>query len=239
MLRILSKDARAAYVYWLPGLFLYIFFTSTFVQVNLLYLLACMILTFLLVLSVPILEDRHRLDLFLLSLPVKRSQVVGARYIGAGLALIASLAVLLSAAPLAAAAFEVEGARLDVLVSPAGILFFLLPLIFLLALFLPLYFKFGLGKGLLALAAACPGLMILFGAAVKLTALLTRKPASALFPLDAEIGAVPYKPFLPLAAALRESLGTPGFYALLLAVVAGTVALSLRLSVRFYSKREF
>jgi hypothetical protein len=239
MLRILLKDARAAYVYWLPGLFLNILFTSTFIQVNLLYLLAGMFLAFLFVISVPILEDKHRLDLFLLSLPVKRSQVVGARYIGAGLTLIVSLAVLLSTAPLAAAVFEVGGAGPGVLLTPPGIAFFLLPLIFSLSLFLPLYFKLGLGRALWALAASCLVLAALAGVAVGLAARLAGKSASSIFPLDAEIGAVPFKPFLPLAAWLGESLGTPGFYALLLAVVAVIVTLSLRLSVRFYSKREF
>ncbi|MBN2198370.1 MAG: ABC-2 transporter permease [Candidatus Aminicenantes bacterium] len=238
MFRLIVKDFKVAGIFWLPALILYLLSISTFVQVNLVYLLVNMVIAFILVLAVPIVEDTQRLEPFLCSLPLKRRQVVGARYLSAGMILLASLAIMETAAPLFSAVFEIEGARPGILLSPAGALSFLLPMIVFLSLFLPLYFRLGLGKALSILPIVILALSAFFGAVIRLAAWLIHEPWTAIFPLDAEIGVVPYKPFLPLASRLTNSLGTPAGWALILLAGGVIVALSLRVSIRCYEKKD-
>jgi len=238
MFRLIVKDVKVVGFLWLPALAVYLLSISTYVQVNLVYLLVNVVIAFFLVFVVPIVEDIRRLEPFLCSLPVKRRQVVGARYLSAGLIVMASLIVMEAAAPLVSTVFEIEGARPDILLSPAGALSFLLPLILLLSLFLPLYFRLGLGKALSILPIVILALSALLGAAIRLVAWLIHKPWSVVFPLDAEIGIVPYKPFLPLASRLTDFLGRPALWALILIAGGGIVALSLRASIRCYEKKD-
>ncbi|OGD26293.1 MAG: hypothetical protein A2Y56_13340 [Candidatus Aminicenantes bacterium RBG_13_63_10] len=238
MFRLVVKDLKVIRFFWLPVLFFYIFFISAFVQLNLLYLAINLVICFLLVLAMPIVEDKWGLESFLCSLPVKRSAVVGARYLSAGLTLLVCLAVYLSTAPLLAKLFSIEATQPDIFLTPAGALAFLLPMIFVLSLFLPLYFRLGLSKGFLALTVACLGLFILLTGAVRLASRLLRRPVSELFPVDMEVMFVPYKPLVPLFSELKEALGTFGLSALLLALFGGMVALSLSLSIRGFMKRE-
>lgn len=80
--------------------------------------------------------------------------------------------------------------------------------------------------------------MVLPGA-LRVISGLAGRPLAEVFPVNREILAVPYKPFLPLAKSLQATLGTAGLTLFGLLFLTGLVWFSLHLSIRFYKKREF
>ena len=239
MLKLLVKDFRALGLFWLLGLVINIFFVMVFIEVNLAFLMVQVVLTFLLAMVQPVVEDRFGLGSFLNSLPVSREDVVKAKYLCTGVLVLAGLAVFMAVPSGLGWLVHSPHAKTAPLLAPAGLLSFLLPLALLELLYLPFYFRHGLGRSLwfflvsvLVLGAIVPG-------ALRVIAGLAGRPLAEIFPVDREILAVPYKPLLPLAKRLQAALGTAGLSAACLLVLTGLTWLSLRLSIRFYKRREF
>jgi hypothetical protein len=239
MLRLLNKDFKAAGLFWLAGLIITFSFALVYIQVNLLYVLGNILLTYLLTLVLPIIEDRYGLDPFFNSLPLNRAQVVKARYLSMALLVVAELILFVAVASGFGRLFQIPGMMIATLIAPAGLLAYLLPLILLELLFLPLYFRYGLGKSIWALLASLFALAVLLAGALRVVVGLTGQPLSEIFPVDPEILAVPYKPLLPLTGRLQAALGTAGLTVVGFLALTGLAWLSLRLSIRFYKRREF
>ncbi len=239
MRRLLVKDLKAVGGLWLAGLIINALFVLVFVEINLAFLIVQVLLTFLLSIVQPAVEDRFGVAPFVNSLPVSRSEVVGAQYVGTGLLILAGLGMLI-AVPLALGALvPSSGITASVWLKAGGVLSFLVPVVLLEALFLPLYFRLGLGRGIWAFLFALFGLVLVASGAAKVISLLTGRSLSGIFPVDRGMFVVPYKPLLPLAGRLKETLGPAGLAAAGLLVLTALVGLSLRLSVRFYERREF
>jgi hypothetical protein len=184
------------------------------------------------------LDDRYKTEVFYASLPLKRSTIVLARYVLVGFLAIVS-----------AACTFIYGYFLNSLVTPrfiwidlqslfsfegiAGYLFFTA---FLAALFFPFYFKLGLAFGAIISAVVCLALGSLFFVLDYLAAdefHLTRPLLTSKFLKD------PGRGILRAIGGIRASLGVPLFIGGVLVLMAGMLLVSIRLSVRFYKKREF
>jgi len=239
MLKLLVKDFKAIGLFWLLGLAFNIFFVMVFTEVNLAFLTVQVILTFLLAMVQPAVEDRFGLASFLNSLPVTREAVVKAKYLCTGIVILAGLLVFVTVPSGLNWLVHSPQIKTAPLLSPAGLLSFLLPLILLELLFLPFYFRHGLGKSLWLFLASLLVLGAVLPGALRIIAGLAGRPLAEIFPVDREMLVVPYKPFLPLAGRLQAALGTAGLAAACLFIVAGLTWLSLSLSIRFYKKREF
>jgi len=115
----------------------------------------------------------------------------------------------------------------------AGYLFFTA---FLAALFFPFYFKLGLGFGVLIFAGACLALGNLF----LVFEFLATDALHLTGPLSMpEFLKHPGLGILRAIGGIKTSLGVPLFVGALLVLTAGMVLASIRLSIRFYEKREF
>jgi hypothetical protein len=239
MSRLLTKDLKAVGLFWLGGLVVDVLFVTVFVEVNLAFLFVQVILTFLLGIVQPAVEDRFGVAPFLNSLPVRRGQVVVAQYLAAGLIVLCGLGVLVAVPTALHAIAPSAPVAPTVWLRPAGIAAFLVPIVLLEILFLPLYFRLGLGRAIWGFLVALLALGGVAGGLMKMLSILAGRPLSRIFPLDREVLVIPYKPFLPLAGKLKEALGAAGLAAAALAVLAGLVYLSLRLSMGFYERREF
>ncbi|MCX6564902.1 MAG: ABC-2 transporter permease [Candidatus Aminicenantes bacterium] len=176
------------------------------------------------------LEDRDKTEILTLSLPVKRSAIVGARHLLGALFLAVCGGIVFGViAPLGTVIrSRSDAAGLSRLLSiEAAVLFFVITLFFL-ALYLPLYHRFGFGRGTIVFLIA--GIALVSLGAAGLFAILPAAPAPGRELGTAVIGSV---------RAIRSSLGTPLFLLSAVAVVVVPFAISLRLSLRFYARREF
>ena len=239
MWRLLAKDIKAVGLFWVSGLIINIFFVIGFIEVNLAFLFSQLVLTFLLTLVQPAIEDRFGLASFLNSLPVSRADMVKAQYLSTGLLVLAGLALFIAVPSGLAWLIHSPHIKTAPLLAPAGLLSFLLPLLLLELLFLPLYFRHGLGKSIWFFLALLLGMAVILTGALRIISSLAGRPLAEIFPVDRGILAVPYKPFLPLAGRLQAALGTAGLALVGLLTVSGLIWLSLCLSIRFYKKREF
>lgn len=204
---------------------------ATFVQTPLFFLVTASF-TALLGFGSIAFEDRQNTESLWCSLPVTRREVVLARYLSTGLGIFLGLAVSWLVGRIIAQLADAEGGR-DA-ATPPGLqayvgLFILLGLFA--AVFLPCYFRFGAGKGLLVFSAIGVGALIVIPVLLQL-ALLFAGYSNSL--LDPELWAGGTAGIGPEE---RERLAhwAIGVTAVL---VTAAVLLSAALSVRFYEKRD-
>ena len=114
-----------------------------------------------LALYVPIVEWHQETDRMLSSLPVRRATVVFSRYLASGAALLAAGAAWVSTGTLLAPLLDPGRSTPGMWTTLEGVTTFLLLAGLLIALFLPLYFRFGLGRGTMAFLGAGFGLYVL------------------------------------------------------------------------------
>lgn len=229
MKALVLKDLRLLRPYWwliVPGHMLFgangIVLPETFFAMNV--ALACAY-TFGLLLV----EWKQDAERFVGSLPVRRDEIVKARFAGA-----------LGAAALGTVLYTVYG---HVLLgfggerlrrrwpgepgweSPEGLLVFFLAAFLLCAAFLPFYYRSGLARGTWLFVAT-------FGTTLVTASLLVRGWAS-------HVGASATHP-LPrrVLASVLESLGTAPAIVLVLGAAAGLGWVSLVLSIRFFDGRD-
>jgi hypothetical protein len=193
--------------------------------------LACVFITLFL-------DDRYKTEVFYASLPLKRSTIAAARYISAGFLAIVSAAWTFIYGYFLNSVVKPRFIRIDLqsLFSVEGIAGYLFFTAFLTALFFPFYFKLGLGFGVLIFAVVCLALGSLFLVfqflatdALHLTGPLSMPE----FLKDPGLG------ILRAIGGIKDSLGVPLFIGGVLVLMAGMLLFSIRLSVRFYEKREF
>lgn len=229
MRAVLLKDLKVSFL-WLSGVALLYLLTAVSVSRSgraFFWLGICLVAA--LVATVPALEWRFEAERFVCSLPVARATVVRARVAaallgaGVGLALWLASGFAFEAVLSRPASFATSWASLE------GILAFCLSAVVGIALFLPCYFRYGLGKGsgvfaLLAIALA--------GAIVTIAPVVIGAGAGAWQPAD------PTEVLRRIVAGGRARIGAPGTA---LVAIAGCVVLvwaSTRLSSAFYRRRE-
>jgi len=175
-------------------------------------------------------EDRNKTEVLYLSLPIKRSAIVGARYLlgalflavcgGIVFGVIAPMGTLIHSRP--------DDIGLSRLLSiEAAVLFFVIT-VFFLALYLPLYHRFGFGRGTILFLIV--GIALTSLGTAGLFSILPADPA-----VRRELGAA----VIGSVRAIRMSLGTPLFLLAAAALVVIPFGISFRLSLRFYARREF
>lgn len=163
------------------------------------------------------LEDRNKTEILYLSLPVQRQTIVRARYLLGAFFILAGGVIVplvsLIAAPLT------EGGESPLILSLEVAAAFLLILGFALSLYLGCYHRYGFGRGTFVFLIAGVVLGTLTLAAIKGGGRSLSIPG--------------------ILAGFRSALGTPLFILAAAAAVAVPFLVSLRLSTRFYARREF
>ncbi len=174
------------------------------------------------------LEDRNKTEILYLSLPIKRSTIVGARFL---LGFFHSLGALIVFGLIAVinSVFRTQTSgpdRLSLLSVEAVVLLLIMSSHFL-SLFLVFVHRSGFSRGTVS--------FVLYGTLLAISGI----SLLSLVPLDADSTKNPGGFLLASLGTLRRALGTPLFLlaAAFLAIVPFLVSLSL--SRRFYARREF
>jgi hypothetical protein len=182
-------------------------------------------------------EDIYKTEGFFSCLPVKRSRLVLSRYGLAAILVAAGGGLVFSYGKILDLLFGTvnPAERGSFLLSPQGFLGFLGTTVFLLSLFFPLFFRLGLGRGLIGFSILLSGVIIALDGMGMVLAAINRSGE----PQIREYFQKPWLGLVRLLEAIKESTGFPLFVLLVLVFLAGTTLVSLRLSIRFYEKREF
>jgi len=238
MLRLCHKDYLASRWLWLSVASLYLLYVVQPLGQSLMVMAFGAMAVFG-ALSISLLyEEQYRTEAFYASLPLTRRQIVRGRYLLAGLLALAGAALIFgSAVPgpalLRAPAYQNALGPLRSVEAAVGYLFIAG---FLVAGFLPLYYRFGLAKGNLAFLSGLVALG-LGVAGIERLASRTLKIIPPLFTED--FFKDPGAGLLNLIRSLREALGFPLFIVVVVFISAALVLFSLRLSIRTYEKKEF
>jgi len=232
MRALLLKDLRASAVWIAPVMLFYLLTAVSVSRAAQAFFWLGIGLVAALVALVPAVEWRFETDRLISSFPVARSSVVRARMAAALVAVTISLALWAGCGLALEALVRRPAAFAASWMNPAGILAFILAAVALIALFLPCYFRYGLGKG-----SGVFGML-----AMALTAVVWGS-APAMF-RDGSSPAVPRvtEPSGALRALVVTTVAEVGAIPAVLLIVAGMAVvlwLSMRVSTVFYARREF
>ena len=215
MLELCRKDVLITRVFWIPALFSYIVISTAFYERGLIFIFVNAVLTFSMVFSILIIDDKYRVEPFFISLPLKRRKVVYARYLSSGFIILLGLVLYFFTSFLLDSFIPID--IIDIvdfmpLISPAGAAVFLIPAVLLTLIFLPMYFRLGLGKALLFFPA-----VIMAGTGIFWILL----------------------PGVNKLEKLYNAFGAPLTIFIAVLVLSSLVFASIIISIRFYSRKEF
>jgi hypothetical protein len=237
MLKLLAKDFLVTRIFWAPAVFSYAVFLWMSHEAGAAYLITGIIMTLFFAIAVLFIDDYFKTPPLYASLPLRRSTVVGARYLSAALITALSLGLFLAFTRFFIEVLGSRAAKLVGLLMLEPMILFLTAVILLSCLYLPFYFRFGSGKALIMFIA------ILTAAALMLTFL-----AQVLHPI-AEGGASQASPewgpvHSPIAfigaliAKGEESLGPVFLLPALGVFLSLAVWISIRISIHYYQRRD-
>jgi len=212
MLELYRKDVLITRVFWIPVLFSYIVISTAFYERGLIFIFVNAVLTFSMVFSILIIDDKYRVEPFFISLPLRRRKVVYARYLSSGFIILLGLVLYFFTSFLLDLFIPIDMVDFRPLISPAGTAFFLILAGLLTLIFLPMYFRLGLGKALLFFPA-----VIMAGTGFFWILL----------------------PGVNKLEKLYNAFGVPLTIFIAVLVLSSLVFASIIISIRFYSRREF
>ncbi len=237
MLKLCYKDYLAGRWLWLGVAVLFILYIIQPMGQTILIMAFGTLAVYGLLAVTLIYEDQGRTETLYASLPLKRRTIVRGRYLLSGLILLGGGAVIFGSAALILASLKAPayGKALSPLLSAEGIAGYFLATVFLLSSFLPLYYRFGLGRGNLLYFSG----LFAFLLAVAGLERLASGPLHLISPLfTADFLGDPARGFLGLIGSARETLGPFLSFIFVLSLLSLLVLASIRLSTRFYCRKE-
>jgi hypothetical protein len=235
--RLLLKDLKVGALFlWLIGL-IYLLMVVQFVVFghDAPLFLASIALAASLVAGVLIVESLVDADRLVCSLPVSRSTVVRGRCLSMLCAGAVSLVLWVCGGLVGDALVGHAGSGTPLWATFEGVVGFCLVIVGLATLFMPCYFRFGIGKG----SAVFAFLLIPLASAEAAGSLLVLPEAAGSVGPRSALATVPGSLVRHLIGQADQNLGTAA--ALVLFSLVGAVMLwaSVALSTKFYEKREF
>ena len=236
LVRFVRKDVLAGRRYlWIIVPFFMVYGVMVYITTSM-YPIVCGVFVFFLSIAPALLETRYKSDILFCSLPLSRKQVVLGRYAGSVVIALFGLAVSFIYSIILDSLVGDHGVGIP-LDSMAFILIMFTGMIILfLAAFYPFHFAFGFGKGIGA-----------FGVVILATAALAIVVAAVIYVItDGTLRG--FSPQLTIEhirrvsnamAAVNERLGSVGLALIATAIVASATALSIRISVALYGRRDF
>jgi hypothetical protein len=240
MLDLVRKDFLVSRWLWMASSVLYVLYLVQQLGLGssaLLLAFAAMLLIANLIIPL-FFEDKDKTETLFASLPLRRVDLVRGRYLLAGLLLAANGALIFGTGAAVKVLFPAQASHdtLVPLLSFEGVAGYVLGGGFLLAAYLPMYCRWGLGRSLMVFY---PSLVALLAAAAGLERLASG-PWGLIPPLfTPDFLKDPGRAVIAGIGVIRAAMGTPLFLATVAACFTVLAFVSFRLSTRFYERREF
>jgi len=226
MLRLCRKDFIACRWFWLLALVVYFLYGVISIKQDVAFMAVGVALLLGLVALTLVVEDRYRTEVLFCSLPLKRSTIVRSRYLLSGFLVLFGGLIVFGYRHFLYSLDKVKALSTNPFLhlTLEELLGFVTLAAFLICLFYPLYFRYGLGKGAFLFTVILLGLLI---TTIGITALLSSWfDTGDLFTLRS-------------IAKVKDLLGPPLFLLGAVALNLAIVFFSIRLSIRFYDQRDF
>jgi ABC-2 type transport system permease protein len=149
MLKLCWKDFYITRLFLIPVPFFFVILLNIFVFSEFLFFTAGILLTFIMVISIPLMEDKYRTEQIMLSLPVTKQSIVLSRYVSSFFISGIGMILYFVSGSLYSSIFKDKIVSLKFVIGLEGGAVFLFVSFLLTALFLPFYFKLGISKALL------------------------------------------------------------------------------------------
>ena len=228
MLRLCVKDGALVRIGVYIGLPLYLLQAGTFYRWSgEAFLYVTIAITTALAVTGAIIDDVFGADALFCSLPLSRSTIVAARYLWGLISLAVGLVLCVGYGRLLGALIGAPASGFAGPPDVAAALTVALLTAALLCVWYPFYFRWGLGKGTLLFLAA----VLALGALVSTTVLALRA-------LGASLPGRAGSPVSMVRAAVIR-VGAAPATAIAVGILGSAAYLSLRLSTRFYERRDF
>jgi ABC-2 family transporter protein len=238
MLKLCYKDYLASRWLWLSIAVLYVLYIVQPLGQSLLVMIFGAMAVFG-ALAIPLIwEDQNRTEALYASLPLTRRRIVGGRYLLGGFIGLAAAALIFGMAPLTLTLLRAPAYQnaLGPLLSVEAAVGYACISGFLVAGFLPFYYRLGLAKGNLAFLTG----LVALGLGVAGLERLASRTLNLIPPLfTPDFFKDPGRGALGLLGVIRTALGSVLFISLTLLILAALVFVSFRLSVRTYEERDF
>ncbi|MDP7014761.1 MAG: ABC-2 transporter permease [Pirellulaceae bacterium] len=234
MFALIRKDLIACRLFLFIGLGFYALWAACTYRQPLGYFALNVGATMVLILAPLVVDDKYRAETLVCFLPPSRSKAVLARYAMALVALLVGFGAQYGLG--AILNIRAQEAGYQVLCAPQAVLAFCAVPVTLVALYIPCFFRFGLGRGSLAFAVLMIALTTLLTSPLIATFLFS--PSSD-FVLTREMLQHPETALVALIDHAASAVGSVRFYAAVpiggIALVAGSVATS----IWFHNRRDF
>ncbi len=228
MLKLCWKDFFITRRFWLPAPFFFVILMNMFVFSPTLFLLASVLLSFLMIIAVPLIEEKHKTELTFLSLPVKKQTIVIARYISSFFIAVVALGLSFVSCYFYSLIFTEYTAAIRSLISlQVGIqlIFFALTLA---AVFFPFYFRFSIEKALIIFPAVITGFFAFIWLGYNLISLFLNR-SCLLFTA---------KSVLLFWGDIQNSLTLPLSQLFMILLLAVLVSVSAFISIKAYQHKD-
>lgn len=236
VIKLMLKDIKAVKIFFIIIIPLYLLYALQFFSFNLAYIFTNIIYTFFLAMGITIIDYKYNTDQLFLSLPLKRATIVIAKYTTSYIGILLGTTFCF-----------IYGYLLDFIIIPGevnfdsylilqGILPYLFILLFFISLFYPYYFRFGIGKGLIAFIIS-----ILCFTSVIILLLWGVSSITNSMGFVVELKELRNPGLLVLNAfiVVHNYIGSFLFISFMILAMAGISFLSIHLSIKFYKQREF
>lgn len=209
MLKLCWKDFYITRLFLIPVPFFFVILLNAFVFSEFLFFTAGILLTFIMVISIPLIEDKYRTEQIMLSLPVTKQSIVLSRYVSSFFISGSGMILYFVSALLYISIFKDKIVNLKSVIGLEGGAVFLFVSFLLTVLFLPFYFKLGISKALLVFPA-----------------------------FMAVLSAVIWLGIESISLNLQTLLNTPLLLFLLFLLLSSLTLLSISLSIKAYKLKE-
>ncbi len=234
MLALIRKDVIACRWFLVIGLAIYALYAVSAYQQPLGYFVLNIGAVILLVLTPIIVDEKYRIDTLVCYLPPSRSKVVMARYVMALIALLTGLGLHYGLGAILSIDFEETG--FWTLCAPQAVLAFCIAPAAVVSLYLPCFFRFGLGRGAFAFTILIVALAIFMTSPLIATDLLS---ANGGFVVTPEMLQHPEMALVAFTNHVAAAAGSGRFYAAISIASGVLVTASVALSIRFLERRDF
>jgi len=234
MFALIRKDLIACRLFLIIGLAIYVLYAMAAFQQPLIFFIMNIGATILLVLMPIVVDDKFRIDTLVCYLPPSRRTVVMARYVNALIALLGGLGLQYGFGAILSVYFEKQG--FWTLCAPQAVFAFCIVPVALVSLYLPCFFRLGLGRGTFVFAILIAVLTILMSSPFFASGLLSGKGG---FELTPELVQHPEMAFVALIDHIAASVGSARFYTITALSTVALVAVSVFVSIRFFQQRDF
>ncbi len=228
MLKLCWKDFFITRRFWPPALFFFVILMNMFVFSLSLFLLASVLLSFLMIIAVPMIEEKYKTELTFLSLPIKKQTIVTSRYISSFFIAVIGLGLSLVSSYFYSFVFTEYTAAIRSVISLQGSILLIFFTLILAAVFFPFYYRFSIGKALLVFPAVFFGFFAVLWLGYNLVSLFLNRPGP-LFTAQSVI---------LFWKDIQNSLTLPVSHLLMILLLAALVSVSAFISIKAYQHKD-